>query len=191
MALGQRDRKALLALAAALALWLVLRFLAFPAWDRWQQERAELPLREAALTKYRAALAVAASHPEMAAALQNRLQEAEGGLLPGSTPALASADLQDAVKQIASGLEIELRSSSFLPVQPDPSGYAQVPLGLQFECRLEQLATLLSQLQSGPKIVTIPRLTVQSSGGADKRITVSMTVAGVMRWEETQQAAVR
>ena len=191
MAFARRDRRALGVLAGALTLWLVLRFLVLPAWDRWQQERAQLPLREAALTRYRAALAVAASQPEMADLLQNRLQEAEGGLLQGETPALASAELQDAVKQIASTQQIELRSSSFLAVQPDANGYAQVPLGLQFDCRLEQLVGLLSQLQSGQKIVAIPRLVVQSGGGADRRVTVSMTVAGVMRWGEAQQAAAR
>ena len=191
MAFARRDRRALGVLAGALTLWLVLRFLVLPAWDRWQQERAQLPLREAALTRYRAALAVAASQPEMADLLQNRLQEAEGGLLQGNTFALASAELQDAVKQIASALQIELRSSSFLAVQPDANGYAQVPLGLQFDCRLEQLVGLLSQLQSGPKIVAIPRFVVQSGGGADRRVTVSMTVAGVMRWGEAQQAAAR
>jgi hypothetical protein len=191
MALGRRDQRALAGLAGALALWLALRFLIFPIWDRWQQERAELPLREAALTKYRAALALAASQPDTAGLLQKRLQEDERGLLQGETPALASAELQDAVKQIASALQIELRSSSFLAVQPDQSGYAQVPLGLQFECRLEELAGLLSQLQGGSRIVAIPRFVIQSSGGADKRIAVSMTVAGVMRSREAQPASAR
>jgi len=179
--MGKRDRRALLAGAAALVVWVLLRFAVLPAWDGWQQVRSELPLREIALVKYRQAIASAGLQQKTAAALGQRLRQAESGLLQSSTPALASAELQEWSRQATANHSIEIRSSEFLPVRPQAQGYTQVALGLQFQCRLDQLADFLNELRSDPKILAVPRLQVQSTGGPDKLVSVSLTVAGVMR----------
>jgi hypothetical protein len=182
MAVSGRDRRALLLGALALALWAVLRFAVFPAWDWWQQERTELPLRETALIKYRQALAASGVDRQTAESLENRLQESETGLLQGTTAALAAAEFQDWVRQTMSRHGIEPRSSQFMALRPQPDGYAQVPVGLQLQCRLDQLVNFLSELRSGPKIVSVPRMQIQSAGDTEQRLlTVNLTVAGVMR----------
>ena len=186
MAIGKRDRKALQLGGMALAVWVILRFAVFPAWDRQQQERAELPLRETALLKYRQALAAVSADERTAELLQIRLRETESGLLENSSPALASAEFQDRIRQSAANHAIELRSSQFLALRPLEAGYAQVPLGLQFQCRLDQLVNFLAELRSGPKIVAVPQLQIQSNGGPEKLIAVTLTAAGVMRSEESQ-----
>lgn len=186
MTISKRDRRALQLGAMALAVWVILRFALLPAWDRWQQERAELPLRETTLVKYRQALASVGRDEHTAESLQNRLRAVESGLLQSTSPALASAEFQDWVRQTTAGQAIELRSSEFLSLRPLGDGYAQVPLGLQFQCRLDQFINFLMDLRSGPKIVAIPRLQIQSNGGPEKLITVSLTVVGVMRSQESQ-----
>ncbi|MBI3933521.1 MAG: hypothetical protein HY316_02435 [Acidobacteria bacterium] len=189
MAISKRDRRALQAGGVALVLWLALRFAILPVWDSWRQERTELPLRETALIKFRQALAAAGTDRKTAESLQNRLRETESGLLQSSTPALASAEFQDWVKQTTASHAIELRSSEFLALRPQANGYAQVPLGLQFQCRMDQLAGFLSELRSSSKIVAIPRLQLQSNGGPEKLVLVSLTVAGVMRSQASQTNA--
>jgi type II secretory pathway component PulM len=191
MALQQRDRKALKAMAVALGLWLVLRFAVLPVWDRWAEARAELPLRENALIKYRQALAGMGAAAESEELLQRRLREAEEGLLQGASAALASAELQGWVKQTTASHEIEVRSSEFLPVRGQENGYAQVPLGLQFQCRLDQLVNFLAELQASDKTLTVPRFQVQARSGNEKLVSVSLTVAGVMRAEESQTSPAR
>ena len=182
MAISKRDRRALQLGAAALALWVIVRFAAFPAWDRWQQERAELPLRETALVKYRQALGAVSADRQTADALQGRLQETEAGLLENTSSALAAAEFQDWVRERTANHGIELRSSQFLALRPQEDGYTQVPLGLQMQCRLDQFVNFLAELRSGPRIVAIPRLQIQSSGELEQKlITVNLTVAGVMR----------
>lgn len=181
MTIGKRDRQALQWGGVAMAVWALLRFVALPAWDHWQRQRAELPLRETALIKYRQALAAAGQERESAEALRNRLREVEAGLLRSGTPALASAELQDWVREIAARHAIELRSSEFLAVPASSGDYAQVPLRLQLQCRMEQLVNFLSEVRSGERILAVPQLQIQSAGGPDKLVQVSLTVAGVMR----------
>src|SRR5262249_43488661 len=95
--------------------------------------------------------------------------------------ALASAELQDWTRQAAASHGIEVRSSEFLQTRPQDDGYVLIPLGVQFQCHLDQLADFLTDVRSGQKILTIPRLQIQSTGGTDKVVRVSMTLSGVMR----------
>ena len=189
MAIGKRDQRALLLGGVALAVWVILRLAILPGWDRWQQDRTEMPLRETALIKYRQALAAESADKRTAESLRNRLRESESGLLQSSTPALASAEFQDWVRQTTTNHAIELRTSEFLALRPQAHGYAQVPLGLQFQCRLDQLVNFLSELRSGSRIVAIPRLQIQSTGGPEKLVLVSLTVAGVMRLPGNQPSS--
>jgi hypothetical protein len=191
MALQQRDRRALKALALGLAVWAALRFAVFPVWDRWQQERSELEVRESALIKYRQALATVGSATASEQVLQKRLSEAEEGLLEGSTAALASAELQKWVRETTAKHGIDVRSSQFLPIRGQAEGYAQVPVGLRFECGLAELVDFLEELQRSEKTLAIPSLSVQAAGGKEKRVNVSMTVAGVMRAEPGGPSAAR
>ena len=164
-----------------MALFLALRFGVLPLWDRWQQERADLPLRETTLLKYRQAVETASSQSEAAQTLETRLREAEAGLLENTNPSLAAAELQGLVKQITTSQAIEVRSSDFLPVKALNESYAQVPLGLQFQCRLDQLVNFLAELQASPKFLTVPRLLIQTMGGKEKVVNVNLTVVGLMR----------
>ena len=186
MAIAKRDRRALQAGGAALALWVLLRFAILPAWDQLQQARAELPARENALIKYRQAIAQMDTAKKSAEGLEARLRESQAGLLESSSAALASAEIQEWIKQVSSNHGIELRSSDFLALRPQANGYAELPIGVQFECRLDQFVDFLAELRSGPKIVAIPRLHVQSRDGPAKLLSVSMTLAGVMHSEGKQ-----
>jgi hypothetical protein len=76
---------------------------------------------------------------------------------------------------------IDIRASEFLALRPQAQGYSQVPLGLQFQCRLDQLVNVLTQIRTGPKLIAIPRLMIQPTGGPEKMLNVQMTLAGVMR----------
>jgi Type II secretion system (T2SS), protein M subtype b len=181
MAIRNRDRRALLGGAAALLVWVALAYAVLPVWDRWQQQRSELPMQETALIKYRQAVAAAGTERKSDDALASRLHQAETGLLNSATPALASAELLDWARQAAASYAIEVRSSEFLQTRPQADGYELIPLGLEFQCHVDQLADFLAAARSGQKTLSIPRLQIQSTGGADKLVTVSMTLSGVMR----------
>ncbi len=181
MALGNRDRRALRLGAGALVLWASLQYGILPVWDRWQQRRSDLLMRETALVKYREAIAASGTEQKTADALDARLRSTEAGLLQSATPALASAELQAWTRQAAASHGIELRSSEFLQTKPIGDGYTQVPVGLEFQSHVDQLSDFLNEVRSGPRLLAVPRLQIQSSGGPDKIVSVSMTLAGVMK----------
>ena len=183
----QRDKRALLSAGIAAALFLLLEFGALPVWDGWQAERANLPVRERTLLKYRNAVATRALRDAEGATLEARLREAEAGLLTGETPAIASAELRQWIQQLASEHSIEVRSSQFLPAKPLGDDYWQVPLGLQLQGRMDSLVSFLKACGSGPKVLSVTQLSIGGSGSKEKLLTVSLTVAGMLRREVTGQ----
>ena len=181
MPLQQRDKRALAVAGAAVALFLLFQFAVFPLWDGWQQGRINLPVLERTLLKYRQAVAATGLRNAEATSLETRLREEEAGLLSSDSAALASAELQDVVKQLTAAQSIPIGSSNFLPTKPLGADYVQVPLGVQFPCQLDQLVNLLQALAQSPKNLRVLRLQIQATNVAEKLLQVNLTVGGVMR----------
>ena len=181
MPLRQRDKKALAVAGAAVALFLLLQFAVLPLWDGWQQGRINLPVQERTLLKYRQAVAAAGLRNAEATSLEARLREEEAGLLSGDSAALASAELQDMVKQLTATQSISIGASNFSPTKPLGKDYLQVPLGVQFPCQLDQLINLLQALAQSSKNLRVLRLQIQAANVAEKLLQVNLTVGGVMR----------
>ena len=185
MPLHEKDKRALKVAVVAVSLYAIFQFVVFPIWDRWQEQRANLALQERTLAKYRDAVQAVGQRSAETAVLEARLRETETGLLSSPTAPLASAELQEWVKQLTATQSIEVRSSEFLPTKPLGADYAQVSLGLQFQCRLDQLVNLLKDVESNEKLLTISKVFIQATDPQQKLITVSMTVGGMMRSERT------
>ena len=181
MEINQRDKRALWAVGAALALFVLFRFGIFPAWDLLQEASANLPDRQKTLEKYREVIQEAEVRRAEISSLEAQLREAEAGLLASETAALASAEMQELVKQLMAAQSIEIRSSAFLLARPLGDDYLQVPLGLQFHCSLDQLARFLEEIVRGPKRLAISSLALQTANAREKLISVNMNVAGIMR----------
>lgn len=188
MRMSQKNKTALKAVGIAVALYLIFQFGFFPLWDSLQEARASLPMQEKKLEKYQEITRTAGLRNTEASSAEARLREAEGGLLTSKTAALASAEMQDLMNQLTAAKSIEVRSSEFLPAKPLGVEYVQVPLGLNFQCRLDQLTSLLDAIGNGPKYFAIPKLIIQFIGAKDKQIMVNMQIAGIMRLELPPEA---
>jgi len=95
--------------------------------------------------------------------------------------------MQEVVNELAAASSIEARSSEFLPAKPLSAEYVQVPLGLNFQCRLDQFVSLLNGIAQSPKYLAIPKLMVQYVGTKNKLIAVNMQIAGVLRAEPAKK----
>jgi Tfp pilus assembly protein PilO len=179
--LSEKDSRALKLAATAVALFLLLQFLVLPAWDDMQAARQEIPLKEQTLAKYRRVIALAGTQEQQADQMGQRLREAETGLLQAPTDALAAAELEKLLKEKAEAQGIQLRSSDFQKSVPGQDGYRQIPIGLQFQSRVEQFVNFLAVLQASDRVLSIPRLNVQPAGGNLKELQVTMTVGGWMK----------
>jgi len=184
--LQPREQRALVALVIAVALILLLQFAVFPMTESTAKTRAGLPLKEKRLHKYRALVSLVGTAETDWKALERRLAEAEKGLLDSRTAPLASAEIQDRVKQLLAQQGIEPRSISFVPLRalpPADSGYSTVSLSLMFECAVDQLANLLASLPSAGKTLAVESLFVEAvSRGekARKMVSVRMVIRAVM-----------
>ena len=187
MAISEREKRALTIAGIAVGLFLAFQYGVFPAWDAWQETTADLPVRERTLLKYRNAAGTTSLRGAERAVLEARLREAETALLTGNTTAIASAELQQLVQQLASEQSIEIRSSEFLPVKPLGADYLEVPLGLQFQCRLDSLVPFLEALAANPKALNVTRWGIHATANKEKLFTVTMTVAGVVRRDAVAQ----
>jgi len=185
--LQTRERWALGALTGAGVLFLLAQFVAFPWMEATEKLRASLPLKEKTLHKYQNLAALIGPRETDWRSVQGRLAEAERGLLDSKTPALASAELQQRLQELAEQHGIELRSTDFPPVRPlkpADTGYASVPIGLSLECTLDQLVNFLGAAAAGPKTLSIEQLSMIASPPRPDRprkmVMVRMVVRGLM-----------
>jgi type II secretory pathway component PulM len=117
--------------------------------------------------------------------LQKSLILAEGQLLAGTNPAVASADLQEILRNLTRTLGIQVTSTRVLP--PQESGeYLEVPLEVQMTCTIDQLVTMLYRLEHHEKLMVITDLDVNAQrrrrvAQEDSTLRVNLVVAGLMR----------
>ena len=183
MKLRKRDQLALTAAALAVVLYAIFQLALFPIWDDAQEMRANLSIQEKKLEKYREVARTAALRNVEVNSVEARIREADGGILSSRTAALASAELQQLVNQLTSEESIEVRSNDFPPVKPLAAQYTQVPIGLQFQCRLDQLVNLVTDLAANPKYLTVRNLVIQAMNNKEKTLTVNMQIGGIMHAE--------
>ena len=176
--LNQRDRRALLILGAALAAWLLLQF-GFPAGRG--AGSVLTPQVEVAEKRLRRLQAVASQRPRAAAeaeAAARALAESEKGLLKAATPALASAEMQQILKDMLGRQGIGLQGSEFGPVKAVSEDYAQVPLTVGFNCGIDQWINLMAALRNAPQVLSSLELRIVPGDPKSKLVQVRMIVAG-------------
>jgi hypothetical protein len=193
-ALSARERILLLLGAVAIALFLVVRLLAYPAAERYRKARAEIPVRRAAFARYEAIRGGQAEAAARLAAAVERLRGREEGLLPGDDPSASGAVLQGILKPKAA--RQDTRMTSIRTLAPAPKGeYAEVAVQMDLQTTTEGLAALLAEVAREPRILRIRKLTV--SGGIHsaaqaarpETLTVSIVVAGMAASKGEQRTA--
>ena len=178
--MSQRDKRALGIAGMAVGLFLVLELGVLPLWDRMQAEREGLEVREQTFLKFREAVASRAQREAEKSLLEGQLREAEAGLLPGETPAIASAELRERVQQLATEHGMEVVSSRFLPERPLGEDYLQVPLGIQLKGRIDGLVGFLQASGSGTTTLRVVQMNIEGGRDEQKILTVNLTVAGIL-----------
>ena len=182
--LSQRERILLLAGAAFVLLFALIRLCAYPAIAYYKKSRAAIPQRLGTLERYRLATQGEGKIDEAFAEAAQRLEESEEGVLPGDTPAAAGAALQGILKPLVGGQDTRLTSMRMLaPVQK--GAYAETAVQMDLQTTTEGLAGMLAGIARHPKILRVKKLSVSSgfySGAAANRretLVVSIVVAGM------------
>ena len=182
MKLKSQDRRALILLAASAALFLLLNYVVVPFGEKFMNSGEDLRIAEKKLRHEKEMLASAPQVEAQAKALQTSLDAQEQKLLATTDRSQASAQLQQWIAQRASEQKIELLRTDFMDVAPYADDYVRVPVKIELNGPITQMAGFINAVTHGDRLVAIDELSV--TGGfadKDKKVRCSMVVSALMR----------
>jgi type II secretory pathway component PulM len=150
--------------------------------EAWSQELAS---RSQILSKYQKLLESKNRVIEANKAMKAALTRTEGQFLSGSSPAVASADLQEVLKNLTKEHGVQMTSAKVLP--PREAGpYLEVPVQVRLAATINQLVTLLYHLEHHKKLLFIPELDINAPRWVkwEKKevpLQVNLVVSGVIK----------
>jgi len=150
--------------------------------EAWSQELAN---RSKLLSKYQNLLKSKSRVIEANKVMKAALTRTEGQFLSGSNPAVASADLQEILKNLAKEQGVQMTSANVLPTR-EAGLYLEVPVQVQLTATINQLVTLLYHLEHHKKLLFIPDLDINAprwvkAENKDVPLQISMVISGVIK----------
>ena len=151
-----------------------------PLRERNAQQAELIPVREAKLERRRLLIGQRGALAAELAEAEKRVTAESQRLLLGPTPPLAASELQKLVKDLASGVGVEVRSERVLPTV-DRSGLVEVPIEITVAGGIRETVNLLSRIDQTPKLLTLQdfRMRVVSLGQPRDLLT-TLTVSGYL-----------
>lgn len=152
--------------------------------ESWSQD---LVRKRQLLVRYQALLSSKQKVAQALKALKNTVGQVEGQLLAGGNAAVASADLQEILKNVTGAHGVQMTSIKVL--QPrDAGSYQEVPVQVQLSASVTQLLTVLYHLEHHKKLLFIPELEINSPRWSSKRkkeetpmLQVNLVVTGLIK----------
>ncbi len=112
--------------------------------------------------------------------LHDTLKKSEKGLLTGKTTALAAANIQQVVQDIAKKCQIEIKSVRVLkPKEVGGNHYLSIPVQLSLSGDIRQLKEFLYQIMISPKYLTVQDVKIIVRRRRRGRATVNLMSADI------------
>lgn len=185
MTISQRDRRALIALAIVGSATGLYYIAARP--DNTTVARAAATPETIEMAEHQLAMKkrLAESVPKREAAVaiaKADLAKREKGLIQADTAAQAQAQILQVIRRIGHKQTppLEIRGQEVGQVKPYGQNYGQVLVTVSFECQVDQLVNLLSDLGSQPELVASHDLRIGQAHPKQKTFPVGLTVAGLV-----------
>jgi len=183
VSLNRRDRRALAilgacaAVAALVAIYLFAGGGAAPA----AAQSDNIPAAEKRLARVRQQAATVDGKQQVLKQVSAELAQREKGIIQAGTAAQAQALLLDLVRRTAREQTppVELSGVEFQPASQFGE-YAEVHVGIQFTCHIEELLNLLADLANRPEAITTDEMHISAHDAKQKTISVRMLVSGVI-----------
>ena len=180
--LSDRERKLLMALVPALLITAIVYYVTEPSTSAAPvvDTAAAIDTARIRLERARVTAAQLPARQDAKKALDASLATWEKRLITADTAAQAQAQLNQIFRRVArvQGPTVEIRSIDIGNVQPIDK-YAEIVLSVSFDCQVEGLVNLLTDLSSQPEFLSWRDVRVSSPESKQKRINVSMTLIGL------------
>ncbi len=182
--LSLRERKLLTWVGVALALYLLLEFAVLPWWDTLGETRAAAEIQARRVRNYRRILQQQDHTRAELARLRQRTASLEQGLLDSAGDALAGAEIQGLVRDIAADRGLTIRNSDLEPAEQISPRYSKVSTRISLSGGIHQWADFVHAMGAGPKILFVEDLRIVPVRAADpknKDIRVTLSVSALKR----------
>ncbi|MCX6610790.1 MAG: type II secretion system protein GspM [Acidobacteria bacterium] len=180
--LSDRERKLLMALIPALLVTAFVYFWTEPAAGAPPvvDTAAAIEVAKLRLDRARATSALLPARQETRKMLQSSLASAEKRFIMADTAAQAQAQLNQIFRRVAraQGPAVEIRGMDIGSIQP-VNAYAEILIGVNFDCQVEGLVNLLTDLSTQPEAIGWRDLRVSATDSKQKRLNVSLTFIGL------------
>jgi Tfp pilus assembly protein PilO len=160
-AISSRERLLLIGVAAVLVAYLGARPMLSRVVIVGPQSEKLLAEKLSVLAAYRQAVGRESSLAAEAAALEADIGAYEEGLLPGTTPPLAAADLQTLLKQYSDRAGLKIQSEKILPhVKRD--AYLEIPVQIVANGEIRNFKDFLVAVDSSKLSIAVQDLSLRS-----------------------------
>lgn len=187
--LSRRERTLLLGGGLAVALYLLLDLLLLPFWDSLAETRANAEFQARRVGNYRRMLQQRDRTRSELDRFRRRAQSLEQGLLDSPGDALAGAEIQGLVRDVAAAQGLAIQNSDLAPVEPLGPHYRKVSTRISLSGGIQQWADFVAAMGSGPKILFVEDLRISPVRVDDPRnkdVRVTLTVSALKRAEPEQ-----
>lgn len=187
--LQSRDKRAVLVLAAAVAVWAFASWVALPAYDSLRGAQADAVEKEGLLRKYRQIAGRKGNYDALLAQMARQRDQAGSRLIRAANPSLAAVEFQTLVEDTARRLNIVLIQRNVPSPAASTAPLREITMTLAFEGPPQQMVSFLSELRALPRFIRVSTLTVnplQTGQSAvpstlfSKNVRVNMTLGAWM-----------
>jgi hypothetical protein len=180
--LSKREKIIVSAGLLAAVFYVLVDYVVFPYWENLTSYSARIDVLTKRVISYRKILLGQDSVKAALVEAQRQKTTAESGLLTNSSEALANAEIQGAVKEMAAAKGLVLRRSDVLPVKSISSEYGKVSTRIEVIGRIDQLVDFLAAFETATPLLFVEemRITPTTVGDAkQKQITATLQISGV------------
>ncbi len=182
-----RNKKSVIILIIAVALFALAKFLLIPMFDKFSEQKATIKFKEQTLEKYAKAIKQQEGLKSRLKKLQRENRKTNKSFLKGETASLAAADLQKIIDGIAEKIKIEIKSVKVMDsIQKE--GLIEIPIQIMFTSDLAMFEKLINNIENNRKLLTIPELKIRVKNKRKPMgISVTMKISGFVQKEETEE----
>ena len=179
-----RDRRALIGLALAVALYVVTVELVLPQWDRLREAPELAANSESQLQRYRRAMSRQGRYEELEALVAARDGELESLLIRAESESLASVELQSIVESVAADIGVVFGERNIIAPRMLDDFFSETAMSVAFDSTPNQLVSLLTALRDLETLITVHELNIQPKPDEGQDLTkewqVSLTVGALI-----------
>ena len=184
MNISDRDKRALILLAAGLAVFFII-YLASGSSNssaRVVQPVESVERSQKQLETLRKTAATLPARQEIHKKVAAELADREKGLIQADTAAQAQARLLQVLREVAKNQSppLEIRQTELGQARSFGDAYGQVPVSITLDCRTDQLVNFMAYLSAQPELIATEEIRFANGNPKTKSNPVRVTVAGIV-----------